>query len=372
MNVVEKVFVIIILILQLVFPIAVDAVNSTANQTQNLPISPMLTLSPNSSDTAANRSTFSNVINATAKLENATNATNNAVIALKNASSSLANATKDFLKNNSNIAVKPSPKNVSAINTTRVVDSIFGSSLPIIFIAVIALAMVVPLVIDMVMSYIKKPKQSLDKENTAAVGMRGLYRTLMTFGVILLVGTIVFYILALTTLNINTPTNPVLQSLIDILKSLATILGTALATIIAFYFGIRGSESATEKALAATKPTTAKTPPTILVTSPADGATGVPVASLVTATFSEPMSSSTINKNTFTVKKDGTTNNIDGIVTLGPDGKTAVFDATPDFSPNTKYVATIDIGAKDMEGNVLSSPKLWSFKTANEEHTETK
>jgi uncharacterized protein (UPF0333 family) len=172
-------------------------------------------------------------------------------------------------------------------------------------------------------------------------------------------------------LNINTPTNPVLQSLIDILKSLATILGTALATIIAFYFGMRGSESATEKAVAATKTTTAKAPPTILVTSPADGATGVPVASLVTSTFSEPMSNSTINTNTFTVKKDGTTNKIDGTITLSPDGKTAVFDATPDFSPNTKYVATIDIGAKDMEGNALASPKSWSFKTANEEHTET-
>ena len=82
--------------------------------------------------------------------------------------------------------------------------------------------------------------------------MPDLYRSLMTFGIIVLVGTVVFYLLALITLNINNPTSPALQSLIDVLKSLGTILGTALATIIAFYFGTRATESATEKAVAAT------------------------------------------------------------------------------------------------------------------------
>ena len=78
--------------------------------------------------------------------------------------------------------------------------------------------------------------------------MPGLYRSLMTFGIILLVGTVIFYLLALITLNINSPNSAILQSLIDVLKNLGTILGTALATIIAFYFGMRGVESATEKA----------------------------------------------------------------------------------------------------------------------------
>jgi hypothetical protein len=104
----------------------------------------------------------------------------------------------------------------------------------------------------MVLAYWKKPKgSSTDKENDRIVGMPGLYRSLMTFGIIVLVGTVIFYLLALITLNINNSTSPVLQSLIDILKSLGTILGTALATIIAFYFGMRGAESATEKAAAA-------------------------------------------------------------------------------------------------------------------------
>src|SRR5215208_1275379 len=109
---------------------------------------------------------------------------------------------------------------------------------------------------------------------------------------------------ALITLNINDSTSPALQSLIDVLKSLGTILGTALATIIAFYFGTRAAESATEKATAAAAATTAavtkgagaaapapseKEPPKVLNTIPADEATQVPVSSLVSATFSEPM-----------------------------------------------------------------------------------
>ena len=54
---------------------------------------------------------------------------------------------------------------------------------------------------------------------------------------------------------------------------------------------------------------------------------------------------------------------ITGIVSLSPDGKTAIFDSTQDFSPNTKYVATIDIGAEDLAGNALDSAKQWSFTT---------
>jgi hypothetical protein len=201
--------------------------------------------------------------------------------------------------------------------------------------------------------------------------MPGLYRSLMTFGIIVLVGTVIFYLLALITLNINNSTSPVLQSLIDILKNLGTILGTALATIIAFYFGMRGAESATEKAAAAaTKPASGeKVPPKVINTMPADGATEVPITSLVSATFSEPMSSPTINTNTFTVKKADETTLITGIVSLSSDGKTAIFDSAQDFSPNTKYIAAIDIGAEDLAGNALVSAKQWSFTTKSEQLT---
>jgi len=201
----------------------------------------------------------------------------------------------------------------------------------------------------------------------------------MTFGVIVLVGTVIFYLLALITLNINDSSSPALQSLIDILKSLGTILGTALATIIAFYFGTRAAESATEKATTAAATTTAavtkavatapaaseKEPPKVLNTIPADEATQVPVSSLVSATFSEPMSSPTINENTFTVRRadDDESTLIKGALSLSPDNKTAIFDPEQDFSPNTKYIVEIGTGAKDVAGNALASAKRWSFTT---------
>jgi len=283
----------------------------------------------------------------------------NATIALNNATNTLANVA-------SNISAVPvTTSNVSLVNATTVVSSIFESNLPVTFLAVIAAAMVIPLGIDMVLAYIKKRKQDTDKENGAPVGMQGLYRTLMAFGIILLVGTVIFYLLALITLNISSPTNPILQSLVDILKNLSTILGTGLATIIAFYFGMRGSESAAEKAEARARGgTTDKTSPTLVGTTPADGDKGVAVTSPITATFSESLlPSSIINKNTFTVKKDDTITNIDGTVTLSSDGKTAIFDPTKDFDSSTKYTATISIEAKDLAGNALASPKSWSFTT---------
>ena len=304
--------------------------------------------------------------NATSALENATNITQNTTSALANATAALTNATQALQNISSISAARPLPTtaNATAVNATKVINSIFDSNLPALFIIIIFLIIIIPLVLDMYLAYRKKSKESTDKENNRVVGMPGLYRSLMTFGIIVLVGTVIFYLLALITLNINNSTSPVLQSLIDILKNLGTILGTALATIIAFYFGMRGAESATEKAAAsATKQAGEKVPPKVLNTMPADGATEVPVTSLVSATFSEPMSSPTINANTFTVKKADETIAITGILSLSPDGKTAIFDSTQDFSPNTKYVAAIDIGTEDLAGNALVSAKRWSFTT---------
>jgi hypothetical protein len=316
----------------------------------------------------------------------------NTTSALENTTAALTNATK-ALQNISNIipAAGPTPTSppttsttgVSAVNATTVINSIFENNLPTVFIIVISSIIGVPLVLDIILAYRRKPPagSSIDRESSnRVVGMPDLYRSLMTFGIIVLVGTVIFYLLALITLNINDSTSPALQSLIDVLKSLGTILGTALATIIAFYFGTRAAESATEKATAAAATTTAavtkaagaaapapseKEPPKVLNTIPADEATQVPVSSLVSATFSEPMSSPTINENTFIVRRadDGESTLIKGVLSLSPDNKTAIFDPEQDFSPNTKYFAEINTGAKDVTGNALDSTKRWSFST---------
>jgi hypothetical protein len=311
--------------------------------------------------------------------ETLNNTLGNATKALENATAGLTNATR-ALQNISTVpAAGPSPPppvastGATAVNTTTVVSSIFENNLPAVFIIVIASIIGVPLVLDIILAYRRKPTVSTDRESSnRVVGMPDLYRSLMTFGIIVLVGTVIFYLLALITLNINNATSPALQSLIDVLKSLGTILGTALATIIAFYFGTRATESATEKAAAvataaaaAAKSAGEKAPPKVLNTIPADGATEVPVTSLISATFSEPMDSLTINENTFTVRKADVPTPIAGTISLSPDGKTAIFDPTPDLDPNNiKYTAEINEGAKDLAGNALVSAKRWSFTTA--------
>jgi len=345
-----------------------------------------------SQPTATNISTGSaNTTNASSALsENVTSSLGNATVALENATAGLANATK-ALQGISNISAVPPvttpTTNATAVNTTKVINSIFDSNLPIIFILVILVIIIIPLSLDMWLAYHRKPtgssSSSSDKENVRALGMPGLYRSLMTFGVIVLVGTVIFYLLALITLNIDNSTSPVLQSLVDILKNLGTILGTALATIVAFYFGVRGTESATEKAAAATeraaaaatsatqKASVAATkasdekapPPKVLSTIPADGATEVPLASLISAAFSKQMSGPTIDQNTFTVRKEGIPDVIKGNISLSPDGRTAIFDSEPDLDPNTKYTVEINEGAKDVAGNALVSAKRWSFIT---------
>ena len=312
-----------------------------------------------------------NATNATTvELVNVTNTTRNAAIQLENATDVLTNITRNLQQNISSILVaSPTPplpptSNASVVNSTTIINSIFDSNLPALFIIVIFLIIIIPLVFDMYLAYMRRPKEGTTKEGeNKAGGMPGLYRSLMTFGIILLVGTVIFYLLALITLNINSPNSAILQSLIDVLKNLGTILGTALATIIAFYFGMRGVESATEKAKTAPRLDDEKVPPRVLNILPADGATGVPVNSLVTATFSESMNSPTIDKESFTVKKQGETTPLKGVISLSPDGRTAIFDSEVDFSPNTKYDATIDIGAQDLAGNALVSAKRWSFTT---------
>src|SRR5215211_2613267 len=325
------------------------------------------------------------------RLENTTSALENTTAALTNATKALQNISNIIpaaIPSSASPPTRPATTvtSASAVNATTVINSIFETNIPIIFIIAISSIIGVPLVLDIILAYRRKPPTTTvsgtDRESSnRVVGMPDLYRSLMTFGIIVLVGTVIFYLLALITLNINDSTSPALQSLIDVLKNLGTILGTALATIIAFYFGTRAAESATEKATAAAATTTAavtkaagaaaapapseKEPPKVLNTIPADEATQVPVSSLVSATFSEPMSSPTINENTFIVRRadDGESTLIKGVLSLSPDNKTVIFDPEQDFSPNTKYFAEINTGAKDVTGNALDSTKRWSFST---------
>ncbi|MBI4691319.1 MAG: Ig-like domain-containing protein, partial [Nitrospirae bacterium] len=102
------------------------------------------------------------------------------------------------------------------------------------------------------------------------------------------------------------------------------------------------------------------TAPTVISTSPADGATNISVTTTITVTFSETMDSSTINTTTFTLT-DSSGNLIGGTVTYS--GTTATFTPSTSLSYSTTYTATITTGVKDLAGNAMTSDYVWTFTT---------
>jgi Ice-binding-like/Bacterial Ig-like domain len=107
------------------------------------------------------------------------------------------------------------------------------------------------------------------------------------------------------------------------------------------------------------------TPPTITVTNPVSGATGVPTNQTITATFSKVMDSATITAAaTFTVTVTTGGAPVAGTVTYA--GTTATFTPTANFAANTQFTATITTAAKDLSGNALIAgvvPDPWNFTT---------
>ena len=98
------------------------------------------------------------------------------------------------------------------------------------------------------------------------------------------------------------------------------------------------------------------TPPTVLSTIPANNATGVAVNSIVTATFSESLDSSSITSANF---------HINGLTAeVSAKCSSAFLHPTNNFSPITNYIVTIT-GVKDSAGNTIAAPYLGTFTTAN-------
>jgi len=105
--------------------------------------------------------------------------------------------------------------------------------------------------------------------------------------------------------------------------------------------------------------------PTVVSTSPADLATGVPVGTTVTATFSEAMDETTINTTTFTVRPTSGGAALAGTVTYNATTNTATFTPTAPLAGSTVYSAIITTGVRDAGGNALAANKTWTFVTAD-------
>jgi hypothetical protein len=100
--------------------------------------------------------------------------------------------------------------------------------------------------------------------------------------------------------------------------------------------------------------------PLVVSVTPANGASAVPVASLITATFNKAMNPTTLNTSSFTVTGPaGAT--VTGAVTYS--GTTATFTPATLLAPNSMYTAMITTGATDAMGTALASNFVWSFTT---------
>jgi hypothetical protein len=112
------------------------------------------------------------------------------------------------------------------------------------------------------------------------------------------------------------------------------------------------------------------TQPMVTSTTPS-GATRVGRGTNLTATFSEKMSTSTVDTTTFKLLKvnpDGTQTQItDVVVSLSFDGLKATLnpfgEKTTLLARSTKYKGVITTGTRDLAGNLLAQQKSWTFTT---------
>jgi Bacterial Ig-like domain len=192
--------------------------------------------------------------------------------------------------------------------------------------------------------------------------MSQLYRVLIAIGVIFTVLVILIYLNSMIWFNMSIQ-SPNITALLETQKNFLTIIGTAFASLVAFYFGTRASQgSNAERTTAITKPEAGQKALEVIDVNPIDGSMGIEVESPLTATFSAPVRSSTINANTFSVK-DANSNPVQGKITL-TDNNTAIrFNPISPLNRNTRYTITITKGLMDISGASMSADKEWHFTT---------
>jgi len=101
------------------------------------------------------------------------------------------------------------------------------------------------------------------------------------------------------------------------------------------------------------------TRPTVTSVSPANAATNIAQNTVITATFSEPMSQATVEAaGSFTLD-----NGVTGTVSYNPTTWVATFTPSTLLTKSTVYTATISTAVTDEAGNNLAQNKVWSFTT---------
>ncbi|WP_310383867.1 Ig-like domain-containing protein [Roseateles sp.] len=111
------------------------------------------------------------------------------------------------------------------------------------------------------------------------------------------------------------------------------------------------------------------TPPTVTEVSPPDLSAGVCLTRPISATFSEPMDPATISAATFGVSDNGVA--VAGSVSYNAASRVATFvpNAAAGFAASRSFTVTVlggSAGVKDLAGNALAAPRVWSFSTGTQ------
>ncbi len=105
--------------------------------------------------------------------------------------------------------------------------------------------------------------------------------------------------------------------------------------------------------------------PTLVLTSPVDVATSVPLNARLSASFD--MAMAPLTTSTFTLQQ-GTTE-VAGAVATSADATSATFTPSANLAASTVYTATITTSARSAAGAALASARTWSFTTGTEADT---
>ncbi len=103
--------------------------------------------------------------------------------------------------------------------------------------------------------------------------------------------------------------------------------------------------------------------PGVTATDPASGASNIPTASTVSATFSEPIAAATVTTTSFTLTDTTTSTAVSGSVAYDSGTLAATFTPSAALAGGHAFRANVSTAVTDLAGNHLAAPVSWTFTT---------
>jgi hypothetical protein len=107
--------------------------------------------------------------------------------------------------------------------------------------------------------------------------------------------------------------------------------------------------------------------PLVISTNPANLASGVDQGTNITITFNEAMNPATITPDVFTLTSEantaGTAAVIEGVLSYDAATNSIIFNPNSNLPVNSVFTGRVEPWVKDMMGNALQEPYIWTFTT---------